>query len=359
MKTCSGGYFRRNFDLPGKAVACFLEHRRVQPSEEEREQVYGEAARDRRVLGVLPLDNDGMAKPPARGRVWATLPTEVTLPFGLHINADWLLNISRTGLREIEDNPWQRGIADSIADILTGFLEWSADTRAVPDRAKAAFKALALPSPEAGGLEALLAEEHWLSGLRNRLEDAAVFPVWTGETGTLAFAKPGDTVVPPAPLARAFSKYPDLRPAVLLKGSVLMGDVLGPDALKLLRRIGLLCEMSPQELEQAWQGGLEDWWKQFPGEHESRRRLLFGLWAAVADLLSDEALAGCRSSLHSFRRRQMAPGDRGRIPQREASYQKGAGRIRNPRIRGAARPGREPPGGRMGCHPSPTETQRA
>ncbi len=280
--------FRAQFRPSREAVACFLEHRRIQPSEEEREQVYAEAARDRRVLGVLPLDNDGMPKPPARGRVWATLPTEVTLPFGLHINGDWLLNISRTGLREIEDNPWQRGIADSIAEILAGFLEWSADTFAVPDRAKAAFKALALPSPEAGGLEALLAEEHWLSGLRNRLEEAAVFPVWTGETGTLAFAKPGDTVVPPAPLARAFSKYPELSPAVLLKGSVLMGDVLGPDALKLLRRIGLLGEMSPQELEQVWQGGLEDWWKQFPGEHESRRRLLFRLWAAVADLLSDE-----------------------------------------------------------------------
>ncbi len=281
--------FPAQFRPSREAVACFLEHRRIQPSEEEREQVYAEAARDRRVLGVLPLDNDGMPKPPPRGRVWATLPTEVTLPFGLHINADWLLNISRTGLREIEDNPWQRGIADSIADILAGFLEWSADTLAEPDRAKAAFKALALPSLEAGGLETLLASEHWLSGLRNRLEEAAVFPVWTGETGRLAFSKPGDTVVPPAPLARAFSKYPDLRPAVLLKGSVLMGDVLGPDALKLLRRIGLLCEMSPQELEQAWQGGLEDCWKQFPGEHESRRRLLFRLWAAVADLLSDEA----------------------------------------------------------------------
>lgn len=281
--------FRAQFRPSREAVACFLEHRRIQPSEGEREQVYAEAARDRQLLGVLPLDNDGMPKPPARGRVWATLPTEVFLPFGLHINADWLLNISRTGLREIEDNPWQRGIADSIAGILAGFLEWSADTFAEPDRAKAAFKALALPSPEAGGLEALLAEERWLSGLRSRLEEAAVLPVWTEEIGTLAFAKPGDTVVPPAPLARAFSKYPELQPAVLLRRSVLMGDVLGPDALKFLRRIGLLGEMSPQELEQVWQGGLEGWWRHFSGERESRRRLLSRLWAAVADLLSDEA----------------------------------------------------------------------
>ena len=165
------------------AIACFLEHRKIQPSEEERDQVYADAARLRRVLGVLPLDNDGMPLPPTRGRVYATLPTEVTLPFGLHINADWLLNISRSDLREIEDNPWQRDIVERIADILARFLDWSADTLTKPDAATAAFKALTPPLSEAGGLEALLAEESWLSRLLDRLKDAAVFPVWTEESG--------------------------------------------------------------------------------------------------------------------------------------------------------------------------------
>ena len=179
--------FPAQFQPSGQAIACFLEHRKIQPAEEERERVYADAAQSRRVLGVLPLDNDGMPAPPTSGRVYATLPTEVTLPFGLHINADWLLNISRSGLRELEDNPWQR--VDRIVDILACFLDWSADTLAEPDTAKAAFKALVLPSPEAGGLETLLAEEHWLSRLRDRLEDAAVFPVWTEETSTVSFGR--------------------------------------------------------------------------------------------------------------------------------------------------------------------------
>ena len=68
-----------------------------------------------------------------------------------------------------------------------------------------------------------------------------------------------------------------------------MDDVLGPNALKLLRRIGLLAEMSPRELERAWEGGLEDWWKTLPDEQGNRRRLLFRIWAAVADLTSEEA----------------------------------------------------------------------
>ncbi len=62
------------------------------------------------------LGDSGVPVPPARGRVYATLPTDVDLPFGLHINADWLMNISRTGLREIEDNPWQRDIVQRVAD---------------------------------------------------------------------------------------------------------------------------------------------------------------------------------------------------------------------------------------------------
>ena len=228
--------------------------------------MYTDAARPRQVLGVLPLDNDGVPAPPDRGNVYATLPTEVTLPFGLphHINADWLLNISRSGLREIEDNPWQRDVADKIADVLARFLDWCAVTHAKPDAAQATFKALALPSSEAGGLEALLAEERWLLRLRDRIEDAAVIPVWTEETGTLAYAKPGDTLVPPVPLAKAFRTQPELRPSVLLKRRVLRNDVLGSNGLRLLHRMGLLTEMSPRELGRAWDGGLEYWWKNAP-----------------------------------------------------------------------------------------------
>ncbi len=234
--------FPAQFKPSREAIACFLEHRKIRPTQDEREQVYVDAARTRRVLGVLPLDNDGIPTPPTRGHVYATLPTEVTLPFGFHIHADWLLNISRSGLREIEDNPWQRNIVDKIVDILERFLYWSADTHSQPVAAKAAFKALREPSSEVGGLETLLAEERWLSKLRDRIKDAEVLPVWTETAGKLAYAKASDTLVPPVPLARAFGNQPELRPAVLLKGRVVMDDVLGRNASGLLHRIGLLLQ---------------------------------------------------------------------------------------------------------------------
>ena len=282
--------FSTQFQPSRQAIACFLEHRKIQPAEEERDKVYADAARLRRILGILPLDNEGLPAPPSRGHVYAVLPTAVELPFGLHINADWLLNISRSGLRGLEDNPWQRGIADSIVEILARFLDWCADTLAEPQAAKTAFEALVLPSPEAaGGLETLMAEEVWLSRLRDRLKDAAVIPVWSTETNTLAFAKPNATLVPPAPLSKAFRVQPELQPAVLLKRPVLRDDVLGPNALKLLRRLDLLTEASPHDLERAWEGGLEDWWQTLPDTHENRRNLLFRIWAAVAESSSEDA----------------------------------------------------------------------
>ena len=252
--------FSTQFQPSKQAIACFLEHRKIQPTEDKRDQVYADAGRPRPILGVLPLDNEGLPIPPSRGCVYATLPTEVTLPFGLHVNADWLLNISRSGLRGLEDNPWQRGIADCIVELLAQFLHWSADRLIEPHAAKTAFQALAPPSPEAGGLDTLLAEDDWLSRLRDRLADATVIPVWTAETDRLAFAKPRDALVPPIPLARAFRAQPKLQPAVLLKGPVLRDDVLGPGAVELLRQLDLYAEMIPRDLEHVWKRGLEEWW---------------------------------------------------------------------------------------------------
>ena len=49
-----------------ESVACFLEHRRIQPSLEERDGVYTDASRPRLVLGVLPVDNNGIPSPPTQ-----------------------------------------------------------------------------------------------------------------------------------------------------------------------------------------------------------------------------------------------------------------------------------------------------
>ena len=278
--------FPVQFEPSSKAIAHFLKHRGIRPSLQEREQVYAEAAKPRRVLGILPLGNHNIPATPNRGKVYATLPTEVTIPFGIHIHADWLLDISRSGFREIEDNAWQRGIVDKIADILTIFLVWVGRTFSDAAAIGQAFKVLALPSRERDTFEALFAKDEWLSRLRTQLEDAAVLPVWSADA--LAFKKPGDVIVPPKPLATAFSESPALRPSILLKGPVLRRTLLGSNAFSLLHQAGLFAEMAPEQLERTWQDGLEHWWENIPDEQKVRRDLLFRIWAAVAELASQD-----------------------------------------------------------------------
>ena len=278
--------FPVDFTPSREAIRRFLEHRKIRPAQDERDKVYAGAARPRRVLGVLPLDVAGIPLPPTRARIYATLPTEVTLPIGLHINADWLLNISRTGLREIEDDPWQREIVDRIPEVLLSYLRWAARTFSEPDAARAAFNALAAPSPELGGLDAILSAPRWLSRLRDLLQPAEVIPAWA-EDGKFSFVAPQDAVVPPAALATAFEREPSLRPATLLKGPVLVSHVLGSGGRELMDSAGLLTELSPQRLKELWAGGLGGWWEGIADDEPTRRDLLFHLWAAVSELTSE------------------------------------------------------------------------
>ena len=275
--------FSVKYEPSRDAIARFLEHRKIRPSPEERDQVYSAAARSRRVLGVLPLDDNGVPAPPSRGRVYATLPTDVKLPFGLHIHADWLLTISRTELLEIGENAWQNDIVDQIADVLANFLKW-VSTLPKLETIKAAFSALRLPSPDTNDLEALLIEDQWLCRLQGLIEDSAVLPVWIDASNVLAFSKPSKTIIPPTALADVFTKKPDLRPAILLNGPVLACEILGSGTRKLLSYNGFLSEMSPQELERVWADGLEDWWNALGVNESERRDLLFHLWAAIYDL---------------------------------------------------------------------------
>ena len=263
------------------AIAKFLERRQIRPAAADKAEVYAAASKERRVLGVLPLDELGVPVPPARGRVYATLPTAVEVSFGLHIQADWLLNISRTSLGEIEDDAWQRDIADRLASLIAVFLKWVAQTLRSRAAATAAYAALRRPEPERRGLEAILSEARWLQRLRDELQSAKVVPVWVDGGSSVAFETPERTIVPPAPLGRAFEDEPALKPGALLKGQVLARNVLGQSGRELLMAIDLMKEMGQREIEDVWHAGLEHWWSGFDDDDDAKRDLLFRLWAAV------------------------------------------------------------------------------
>lgn len=279
--------FQVKYQPSNDAICCFLEHRGIKPSNEEKDRTYAEVSQPRRVLGILPLDVNGKPRASRRGRVYATLPTDVLLPFGIHINADWLLNISRTGLREIEDNLWQRELVDHIADVLARFLVWSAETYSDPSEATASFDTLAAPDREEGGLEILLSEDRWLVRLKKLLVNSAVLPVWTEKRAQLEYAAPIDAIVPPDPLAKTFEEMPDILPEILLNRAVVNLEILGTGARELMEKANLLVEIGPSELDRAWPKGIRRWWKVHSGAKEKRQVMLLRIWAAMAELSED------------------------------------------------------------------------
>lgn len=270
------------------AIATFLKHRRIQPAEDDRDEVYAEAGRTRSVLGVLPLDSRSRPAPPRRGRVYALMPTGATLPFGLHVHADWFVNISRRALPDVGDsseNAWQYEIVERIADVLASHLAWLADAFQDPSAVRAAFGVFRAQDGGTGGLREVLESDRWRHRLRKRLEYACVFPVWQ-DGNEVAFARGRDTGVPPQQLLSAFAKQPALRPHVLLRSPVLRADLLRRDALRFFRELGSLREMSCSDLEEAWRDGLEHWWTTGPDDDEARRDLLLRVWTAIARLAS-------------------------------------------------------------------------
>ena len=82
--------FDHLYQPSSEAIRRFLEHRQICPKPEEEEAVYAQAARQRQVALFCEL-KDGRPVPPTRGTVYALLPTGVTLPLGMHVQADWLL----------------------------------------------------------------------------------------------------------------------------------------------------------------------------------------------------------------------------------------------------------------------------
>ena len=94
------------------AIGRFLEQPQISPTPEEKEKVYAEARRPRQVAVFCNLGENDIPTPVGHGSAFALLPTGVTCPVGLHIQADWLLVISRREMMQINNNEWHKEIHD-------------------------------------------------------------------------------------------------------------------------------------------------------------------------------------------------------------------------------------------------------
>ena len=234
-------------------------------TEENRDKVYRDASRERSVVAFCSMDD--ASSPVLRdihGQIFAVLPTDVRIPFGLHLQADWLLNLSRTGIRDTEDNQWQQEILQQVPHLIRRHLEWLVSQDGAGPAWSDGYDALPdLDMPDDGRYVV-----RWFSGddFRNRvndvLKDAEVFPFTSGD-GEYAFVSPKDLVALPEALGRVFSENISLHPHVLFGTQVLASAIIGPRAYKFFDSLLLVPKLTASDMTERWKGGLGYWLKEF------------------------------------------------------------------------------------------------
>jgi hypothetical protein len=285
--------FSRDYQPSDKAIARFLEHRQLTPSGEEQSQVYEQASRSRRVAIFCETGNAGIPRPVEQGSAFALLPTGVTFPLGIHVQADWLLVVSRRELMQIEGNEWHEEILAQIPILLNKFLTWLVETT-WPADSKWYLGYDTLPAESKSEREAntWFGGEKFRNALADSLCDLSFLPVPSKSDQSVTFISPKEGRKLPKPLASLFKD--DGRSHRLLFGERTFTNVLlGERALKCLNRLGLLGELSAGDLEELWGNrAVADWYVQL--EEDRRDEELARLLESLSLLDDDDSWANAR-----------------------------------------------------------------
>ena len=242
---------------------------------------------DREVVGLVPLDAQGIPRPRERGHAYATLPTAETVPFAMDLQADWFVDLARRGIREIDGNAWQEQIVAQVPGLVRAYLEW---TRELPrERLADALEILACPSDDQSRIAMALANSVRVAALRDTLADLVFVPVVAGGSATSSIGADARA------LTREFDEFasePELRADVLFGHPIADPSAIGDRARAFLRWIGW-CEVVKAD-DVDWPSGLEEWWVSRPTD-EQRIEDTFRLWTALSHASGWERLPSVRT----------------------------------------------------------------
>lgn len=260
-------FFRASYRPDDTAMRRFLEVRKAL-----RDQVDSTGERPfREVIALLPIDGAGRPVPPARGHVYATLPTQVELPFRFHLQADWLVNLDRQNLRDVVGDPWHEAILKRVPELIRQLLLWVAER---PEVRRSGWEALLVPRSDEGTLGA--AFENLRSAIGAAIGDLAVVPVHGAPEQELR--RPPDVWRLPSKFRAEFGRRAGWRPDLLFDRDVMDEAKLGDSATQFFLWLGYGPEIVPPI--HAWPAALPRWWSGVP--EDERHDALFALWNSVA-----------------------------------------------------------------------------
>lgn len=226
---------------------------------------------ERAAVALLPLDEDRLPQPAKEGRVYSTLPTQAQNPFGFHLQADWLVEIHRQHIREVDGNPWQEDIVRRVPDLVHQLLVWLASE---PDAVRSrGYRALCDPAADDGPLaEPLRALKH---DFVTTLADASVVPVHG--VGPRRFHTPEQVARLPFAFRETFGSQ--WRPDLLFGLDLMDETFLGRPGASFARWLGWGREADVGEV--VWAETLPRWWQALPQDDQAKA--LFALWRGVGE----------------------------------------------------------------------------
>ena len=260
-------FFRSRYRPDDAAMRRFLEVRRELTYHEAR----GAERPKRSVVALVPLAEDGLPNPPAQGRVYATLPTRVRIPFGFHLQGDWLVNLDRQNLRTITGDPWQEAIVRQVPTLVREVLLWlKEESESARSRG---YRILSDPTRIEGEMSDVLGtlRSHFICLLR----DLEIIPVLGPETRR--FSTPQEMVRLPGRFLAEFGKRPAWRPDLLFDRELMDEGLLGGRAVRFANWLGWGRDIEPDSVE--WTVTLPLWWSNV----DENTAALFALWSCVSE----------------------------------------------------------------------------
>ena len=260
-------FFRSCYRPDDAAMRRFLEARR----ELTYHEASGKQRLERSVVALVPLGEDGLPNPPSQGRVYATLPTQVHIPFGFHLQADWLVNLDRQNLRTITEDPWQEAIVQQIPKLVRQVLLWLKEE---PEPARIrGYQILSDPARFEGEISDVL---HALRCEFIRLlRDLKIVPVLGTEIRR--FSTTQEIVRLPGRFLSEFGKRPAWRPDLLFGRDLMDESLLGRRAVQFANWLGWGQNIDPDGID--WTVILPLWWATI----EEKTDALLSLWSCVSE----------------------------------------------------------------------------
>jgi hypothetical protein len=276
--------FSKSYQPSRAAIARFLEHRQLAPAPEDELTVYQEASQRRKVAVFCELDEAGCPITLNRGSAFALLPTDVTFPIGLHVQADWLLVVTRREMMQIEGNEWHGEILAQFPHLIRAYLEWLVTLQRTGWNR--GYEALPGSSGGDGPFDEWFSSTQFLDSLRAELESLPFLPQPSDKPGVPLFLAPKDSRVLPKPLARDLEGS-DCHSELLFGAGVISSQLLGVRARQCLEKLNLLQELSASDLATHWQAGIvRNWLALFPKTDRDTR--LLRVLKALAELDEQE-----------------------------------------------------------------------